>query len=57
MRDRIKVNRDGSPLFDTPRYCAEIESAFVTMYEIWRSGKQPRAIEVEPIAAGWKRKS
>jgi predicted O-linked N-acetylglucosamine transferase (SPINDLY family) len=57
MRDRIKVNRDGSPLFDTPRYCAEIESAFVTMYEIWRSGEQPRAIEVEPIAAGRKRKS
>jgi predicted O-linked N-acetylglucosamine transferase (SPINDLY family) len=50
-RERIVANRDRSPLFDTPRYCAHIEKAYETMMDIWRSGEKPRSFAIEPIGS------
>jgi hypothetical protein len=35
-------------LFDTDRFRRHIESAYVTMWEIWQRGEKPRAFEVGP---------
>jgi predicted O-linked N-acetylglucosamine transferase (SPINDLY family) len=50
LRTRTESNRMCAPLFDTPRYCAHIESAYQTMMDIWRRGEKPRAFAVEPVA-------
>ena len=51
LRRKIVAGRDRMPLFDTPRYCAHIERAYETMYEIWLAGEPPRSFAVEPMAA------
>jgi protein O-GlcNAc transferase len=46
VRERIRLNRTQSTLFDTPRFCAQLESAYLAMYETWRAGEHPRSIAV-----------
>jgi predicted O-linked N-acetylglucosamine transferase (SPINDLY family) len=48
LREQILAARDRSPLFDTPRYCRQIEAAYRSMYEIWKAGERPRAIRIAP---------
>jgi predicted O-linked N-acetylglucosamine transferase (SPINDLY family) len=50
IRARTLRSAEHAPLFDTPRYCAHIESAYQTMMDIWRRGEKPRAFAVEPVA-------
>ena len=40
-------NRDGGPLFDTGRFCRNLEAAYATMHAIAERGEAPRAFEVE----------
>ncbi|HEX5779255.1 MAG TPA: hypothetical protein VFY21_10485, partial [Xanthobacteraceae bacterium] len=49
MRERMRLGRERSSLFDTPRYCAQLEAAYRIMYERWRAGEAPAPIHVEPV--------
>lgn len=49
VREKLARNRETQPLFDCARFCRHIEAAYEAMFERWRTGKQPAAIEVEPI--------
>jgi|CXWL01.1.fsa_nt_gi predicted O-linked N-acetylglucosamine transferase (SPINDLY family) len=46
LRDKLARNRDRSPLFDTPGYVRNLESAFERMWQQFRSGQRPRAIDL-----------
>jgi predicted O-linked N-acetylglucosamine transferase (SPINDLY family) len=48
IRGKLERKRLTAPLFDTDRFRRHIESAYVTMWEIWQRGEKPRAFEVEP---------
>ncbi len=45
---KLARNRDTQPLFDCPRFCRHLESAYETMFETWRAGKPPAPIKVPP---------
>ena len=44
IRQKLKKNRKTEPLFDTPRFVANLEKAYQTMVERLRSGETPRQI-------------
>jgi len=46
LRNRIIANRDSAPLFDTPRFARNIETAYTRMWEIHQAGEAPRPIVV-----------
>ena len=49
LKDKLERNRQACPLFDTPRLCRHIESAYSTMRDIVERGESPRSFSVEPI--------
>jgi protein O-GlcNAc transferase len=48
IRERLEQNRLRSPLFDADRYCRHIETAYMTMWELWQRGEKPRSFSVTP---------
>jgi predicted O-linked N-acetylglucosamine transferase (SPINDLY family) len=46
IRSRLAANRTTCPLFDTDRYCRELESAYITMWERSRRGDAPASFSV-----------
>jgi protein O-GlcNAc transferase len=46
IRQKIGRNRAGEPLFDTPRFVRNLETAYKEMWKIFLSGDVPREIEV-----------
>jgi protein O-GlcNAc transferase len=46
MRLRIARNRMAAPLFDTPRFVKNLETAYKKMWKIFLTGAAPREIEV-----------
>ena len=46
IRQRIETGRPTNPLFDTKRFCRNLESAYVTMYERALRGEPPTAFAV-----------
>lgn len=48
LRARLDSNRRTSPLFDGGQFARNIESAFLTMREIYNSGEPPRGFAVSP---------
>jgi protein O-GlcNAc transferase len=50
LRRRIAHGRAHSPLFDTPRYCCDLERAYTAMIERSRAGKPPAEIDVGSLA-------
>jgi protein O-GlcNAc transferase len=46
LRSRLASNRLTTPLFDTQRYCRDLESAYVTMYERCKRGEAPQSFTV-----------
>jgi len=52
FKDRLKQNRLTYPLFDTDRCRRHIEAAYITMWEIWQRGENPRSFTVEPHPDG-----
>jgi protein O-GlcNAc transferase len=48
IREKLEKGRLRSPLFDTDRYCRNIEAAYTTMWELWRCGERPRSFSVAP---------
>jgi predicted O-linked N-acetylglucosamine transferase (SPINDLY family) len=49
MRQKLESNRRTHALFDTAGLCRHIESAFLTMSDILRSGEPPRGFAVPSI--------
>ncbi len=48
IRHKLQRQRQESPLFDTTRYCRNLEAAFTTMWQRQQQGKQPEAFAVTP---------
>jgi predicted O-linked N-acetylglucosamine transferase (SPINDLY family) len=46
IRQRLAENRLVAPLFDTPRFVRNLETAYKEMWKIFLSGEAPRRIEV-----------
>ena len=46
IRQRLAKNRMVAPLFDTPRFVRNLETAYKEMWKIFSAGEAPRQIEV-----------
>ncbi len=46
LRRRLSRSRDAAPLFDTPRFVRNLETAYETMWRIHQAGGAPRLIEL-----------
>jgi predicted O-linked N-acetylglucosamine transferase (SPINDLY family) len=46
LKDRLAQNRLNCPLFDTDRFRRNLETAYTTMWDIWRRGEPPRGFVV-----------
>ncbi|HXW26912.1 MAG TPA: tetratricopeptide repeat protein [Xanthobacteraceae bacterium] len=49
VRRKVADHRASHPLFDTDRTRRHLESAYTTMWDIYRRGETPRSFRVEPI--------
>jgi len=47
LGDKLARNRLSFPLFDTNRFRRHIETAYIAMWERYRSGAPPAAFSVE----------
>jgi len=47
IKDKLKSNLSSAPLFDTPLFTKNIESAYTKMYERYHEGLEPDHIYVE----------
>jgi protein O-GlcNAc transferase len=47
LRKKLENNRDASALFDLPKSTANIEAAYMRMWQTWLAGKAPAAFSVE----------
>ncbi len=57
LRDRLHQLRQDTPLFDTTRFCRNLESAFTTMWQHQQQGKRPESFTVAPSAATVKQQT
>jgi protein O-GlcNAc transferase len=48
LRQRLKINRLASPLFNQQRLRRHIEAAYTTMWDIHQRGEAPRSFRVDP---------
>jgi predicted O-linked N-acetylglucosamine transferase (SPINDLY family) len=46
MRSKVLRNRTTSALFDTGRFTRNLEAAYEAMWQLWREGQAPRAIDL-----------
>jgi len=46
LRERLQKKRLECSLFDTDRFCRNIEAAYTTMWELWQRGERPRSFSV-----------
>ena len=49
LRERLQEARRKVPLFDADRFRRHLESAYMTMWEIWQAGEPPRSFSVAPL--------
>jgi predicted O-linked N-acetylglucosamine transferase (SPINDLY family) len=49
FRRRLRQNRATCSLFDSDRFCRNIETAYTTMWEIQQRGESPKSFCVEPV--------
>jgi len=54
MKRKLELNRETSPLFDTKRFCRNLESAYITMWERQQKGEQPKSFAVPQQSADTK---
>ena len=47
VREKIRSNRRSAPLFDSARFCRDIERAYQQMWHLHRRGERPRSFNVE----------
>jgi len=51
ISDKLITNRTSAALFDSKRLCANLESAYSEMFDIWCKGEAPRPFEVSSSAS------
>jgi predicted O-linked N-acetylglucosamine transferase (SPINDLY family) len=49
LKDRLALEHDKCPLFNTERFTRHIEAAYTTMWERYQRGEAPRSFLVNPI--------
>ncbi len=47
LRQKLQENRDASALFDAPKLTANIEAAYLRMWQTWLCGEMPAAFGIE----------
>jgi protein O-GlcNAc transferase len=47
LRQELERKRDGSSLFDLPRYAGNIEAAYARMWQTWLDGRKPAAFSID----------
>ena len=47
LRQKLEKDRDASALFDVPKLTANIEAAYLRMWQTWLSGEMPAAFSIE----------
>jgi protein O-GlcNAc transferase len=47
LKERLSMNRDASPLFNTGRFCRHVESAYQTMWRKCEAGEKPESFSVD----------
>jgi protein O-GlcNAc transferase len=52
LRASLAKNSSTCPLFDTRRFCRNLEAAYFRMWEFYRRGEPPRGFSVSEIAGG-----
>ena len=52
LRRRLEASRDTCALFDTPKLTANIEAAYLRMWQTWLSGRAPAAFAIEGDCEG-----
>jgi len=52
LRRRIEHGRSNSPLFDTARFCRNLEQAYIAMVELSRAGRPPAEIDFRALPGG-----
>jgi protein O-GlcNAc transferase len=48
IRAKLAANRRSMPLFDSARFCRDLERAYLRMWEIHTRGEPPRSFDVPP---------
>jgi predicted O-linked N-acetylglucosamine transferase (SPINDLY family) len=48
LRERLHANRTTFPLFDTTRFCANLERAYTEMHRRAERGEKPQTFAIEP---------
>lgn len=51
VRDKLARNRTTTALFDSERFCRNLEVAYDKMFETWRKGEAPKPFAVEVTAS------
>ena len=49
IKARLAQNRTTFPLFDTERFCRNLESAYVSMWQRYQRGEPPKGFAVKPV--------
>jgi predicted O-linked N-acetylglucosamine transferase (SPINDLY family) len=49
LRERLRANRTSWPLFDTPRFVRNLETAFRTMWQRHAAGLRPETFQVSDV--------
>jgi predicted O-linked N-acetylglucosamine transferase (SPINDLY family) len=49
LRARLEANNKTSSLFDAGRFARHLEKAYLTMWETYTLGREPRAFAVKPV--------
>ena len=49
LRKKLENNRDNSALFDLPKSTANIEAAYIRMWQTWLAGEAPAAFSIEAV--------
>jgi predicted O-linked N-acetylglucosamine transferase (SPINDLY family) len=42
IKEKLSLNRENSPLFDTKRFTKNIETGYIQIYKQYRNGKKPK---------------
>jgi protein O-GlcNAc transferase len=50
LKERLARNRKTCPLFDTERYCRDIEAAYITMWNRYQRGEPPASFSASSAA-------
>lgn len=53
LKEKVRRQREASPLFDTDLFARRIEEAYATIVERWRAGKPSEDTRIAPRPVGW----